>query len=373
MKKINFILCCFLVCCFCSIQEVVASDDGVFTITDEATFDQCLKTESVCRLMADMTLSNAKDVTTDLVIDLNGYALVADPSFQLKSGLISVGRGGKLTINDSKGTGKISTGPDGNVWAAIMMLRNGTGSELAELVINGGTIEGYYYGVVGNGNNHNTKITINGGTIQGLNTEDSAGIYQPQRGELIIQNGTIIGGTGIEIRSGDLTIQNGTIKAIASNFVKMVNGNGTTTNGVGVAVAQHTTKNPIHVLISGGTVSGQYAFYEWNPHNNNQDALNQISLAISGGDFTGLATGVHAVYSQDFTGFISGGKFNTDVTEYLSADSNVSSIIKEDSISTFKQENKKSNSVLLFVIVFLLSICIAIVVFCKKQKLFFFK
>lgn len=351
MKKINFIFCCFLICCFCGIERVVASDDGVFAITDEVTFDQCLKMESVCRLMADMILSSSKDVTTDLVIDLNGHALVADPSFQLKSGLISVGRGGKLTINDSKGTGKISTGPDGNVWAAVMMLRNGSGNELAELVVNGGTIEGYYYGIVGNGNNHNTKITINGGTIQGLNKEDSAGIYQPQRGELIIQNGTIIGGTGIEIRSGDLTIHNGTVKAIASNFVKMVNGNGTTTNGVGVAVAQHTTKNPIHVLISGGTISGQYAFYEWNPHNNNQDALNQINLAISGGDFTGLATGVHAVYSQDFTGFISGGKFNTDVTEYLSADSNVTSIVEEDSVSTFQQaKNKKSGGFILFLI-----------------------
>ena len=179
--------------------------------------------------------------------------------------------------------------------------------ELAELIVESGTIEGYYYGIVGNGKNHNSKITINGGTILGLNEEDSVGIYHPQKGTMVINGGTIKGGTGIEIRSGNLTINNGTIEGVASKFLKMKNSNGSTTNGVGVAVAQHTTKNSITVNINDGNISGQYAFYEWNPQSNSRTDLDKISLSIKGGKFTGVADGVSTVYSEDFKNFISGG------------------------------------------------------------------
>lgn len=372
MKKIQIYFVVFVLCFMTQIFGVQASDDGVFAVTDEATLDQCLKSEQACRLMANLTIKNSKDIASDLVLDLNGYNLLADPTFQLKSGLISVLHGGKLTINDSKGNGKISTGPDGNVWAAIMMLRSNQGTLPAELVVNGGTIEGYYYGITGNGNNHNTKITINDGVIKGLNQEDSAGIYQPQQGDVIINGGTIIGGTGIEIRSGNLAIQKGTIEATATKFIKMVNGNGTTTNGVGVGVAQHTTKNSIQVVISGGNISGQYAVYEWNPHNNDQEAIQRVHLSITGGEFTGLATGVKAVYSQDVTEFISGGKFNTDVTEYLSPNAQVTLKTTNSELDVFHESKEKKTNLLGWFLFFLFIVgSILSYVYCKKNKILF--
>ncbi len=374
MKRKTYFLILSLVSIFFSVNVVKASDNGVFKVIDENSFDECLKNAGICQLENDLEIKSLKEFSHDITLDLNGYSIIADPSLQLKSGLLVVNRNAKLTIEDSKGNGKISTGSNGNVWAAIQMIYNSKGTELAELVVNGGTIEGYYYGIVGNGNVHNTKVTINGGTIKGLNKEDSVGIYQPQNGDLIINNGTISGGTGIEIRSGNLTVNNGNISGIASNFTKVANKNGTTTNGVGIAIAQHTTKNPISVNIYDGDIQGQYAFYEWNPHNNNQESLDKISMHIYGGDFIGLAEGVHAVYSQDFTDFISGGSFNTDVTEYLTDDAKVTIKYSDETSSVFKEQDFKQKNII-FPIILIASVVGIIfgIIYCKKNKLLFFK
>lgn len=370
MKMRKSFLFLSLVCIFWGVNVVHASDNGVFKITDENSFEECLRSASNCQLENNLDFKSQKEITHDTTIDLNGHSIMADSSLQLKSGLVVINRGAKLTIEDSKGNGKISTGPDGNVWAAIQLIYDVGGDELAELVVNGGTIEGYYYGIVGNGKLHNTKVTINGGTIKGLNKEDSVGIYQPQQGDLIINGGTVSGGTGIEIRSGNLTVNNGNISGIAPEFIKMVNTSGTTTNGVGIAVAQHTTKNPIKVTIHNGNIQGQYALYEWNPHNNSQADLDKINMHIYGGNFTGLAQGVHTVYSQNFKNFISGGTFNTDVTEYLTS----AAKSFEQTSSVWNEQGTEQKSVLfpLFVIVSVVGILFGIV-YCKKEQLLFFK
>lgn len=369
MRKKTCILLLSLFSIFLKIHNVNASDNGAFKINDEESFDACLENASICQLTDHLNIKSKKRITHDTTIDLNGYTIIADPSLQLKSGFLTVDRKAKLTIEDTKKNGKISTGKEGNVWAAIQMIQDNHSTEVAELIVNGGTIEGYYYGIVGNGTMHNTKITINGGTIKGLNAEDSVAIYHPQKGELIINNGTISGGTGIEIRSGNLTVNNGTISGIAPKFVKMVNTNGTTTNGVGISIAQHTTKNPIKVAIHNGDIQGQYALYEWNPHNNSQEDLAKINMHIYGGNFTGLAQGVHTVYSQDFTHFISGGKFNTDVSEYQ-----VSSISSNEASTVFKEQVGESNHVLFpsLCILTIIGICLGIL-YCKRENLLFFK
>lgn len=341
MKQAKFIIL-LISCILFKVGVVNASDDGFYEVTDEAALNECLEKENACKLTQNINLTSKKVITKDLILDLNGHSLTADSSLNLKSGLITLNRGSKLTINDYKGTGKISTGEKDNVWAAINLLNDNDSNELAELIVNGGTIEGYYYGITGNGNYNNTKITINNGNIKGLNNDDSAGIYQPQIGELIINNGNISGGTGIEIRAGNLTVNNGSIQGTAKEFIKMVNGSGTTTNGVGIAIAQHTTKNPITVNINDGNISGEYALYEWNPHNNSEEDIKKISLHIYDGNFTGTATGVKAIYSEDFTKFVSGGKFNTQITEYLTDDAKTTSSVIETNTKLNVNENKKS-------------------------------
>lgn len=365
MKKI----CLIILCMFLFSLELSASDDGFDNVNSEESLELCLQTYSQCRLSNDMTFNSVKFISHDVIIDLNGHVIEPSKELKINGGLIKVSRGAKLTINDKSNTGKISTGDSGNVWAAIQMINENNTSNLAELVVNGGIIEGYYYGIAGNGNYHNTKITINNGIISGLYANDSAGIFQPQQGEIVINNGTITGGTGIEIRSGSLEINGGNIKAISDNFSKEVNENGTTTNGVGVAVAQHITKNPININIKGGTIEGQYAFYEWNPHGNSKTDLDKINISISGGTFTGYAQGVKSIYSEDKTGFVSGGKFSTDIGDYATSDAKLSSKLIENG-SDMVNINKSNKG---FVIVLSLVIVSALILgyyFVKNKVVF---
>lgn len=343
MKKFNYFITSII---FCLMPIIVwASENDIQEIKDVSALKECIDTSGFCKLGSRIQLHDVLTVSREVDIDLNGQTLTPDSEFKRNGGFIVVEHGAKLTINDSKGTGKISTGTKENsdVWGAIQLATKSDSGKVAELVVNGGSIEGYYYGVVGNGNIHNTKITVNGGSILGLNAEDSVGVYHPQQGDITVNGGSIRGGTGIEMRSGTLTVNEGKIEGIAPKFIKVVTAGGSTTNGVGVAVAQHTTKNPITVKINGGDISGQYAFYEWNPHKNTQSELEKINLQISGGNFVGTADGVSTVYSEDFTKFISGGKFNKSVSKYLTDDAEVVSRDVDGEIKDGKEDNGKSH------------------------------
>ena len=127
------------------------------------------------------------------------------------------------------------------------------------------------------------------------------------------KDSSVIGSqTGIEIRAGKLNVSGATITG-NGDFGCTPNDNGSTTNGVGVAIAQHTTKLPIDVTISGGTISGTYAVYESNPQTNDADSIAKVKLSITDGNFNGSTA---AVYSQDVKDFITGGLFTTDPTAY---------------------------------------------------------
>lgn len=358
----------FGILCMALVPGLVrASTDDFTSVATEDALANCLVTDKACRLSSNMEFSSFKNVKGDVILDLNGFELKPKEDLERTSGLISINRGGKLTLVDSKGTGKITTGYSGKVYAAINLIDNGDDGEgVAELVMNSGSLEGYYYGVVGNGKRPNTKVTINGGSIKTFNTEDSAGIYQPQDGKMTINGGVINGGTGIEIRSGKLTINAGTIKGVASNFLKEVNTNGTTTNGVGLAIAQHTTKKPIDVVVNGGSISGQYAIYEWNPHANPKDDIDKIKLTVKDGVFEGFATGVKCVYSEDLDNFIYGGKFTPNIDKYLADGANV--VSKEvESNEEEEVDNKKKSHAWVVVTISILGIAGVVVAVLYKK------
>lgn len=182
-----------------------------------------------------------------------------------------------------------------------------------------GTLTGEGSGITVNGNikdkdssNHNTsnKLILDGTTIN----VKGHGIYQAGYATTTFTENasTIAGSTGIEVRAGNLTVTNSTITGNGT-FKCAGNGDGTTTDGVGIAIAQHTTKLPINVTISGGTISGTYAVYESNPQDNNDDSIAKVKLSITDGNFNGSTA---AVYSQDVKDFITGGLFTTDPTAY---------------------------------------------------------
>ena len=141
-------------------------------------------------------------------------------------------------------------------------------------------------------------------------TANSTGIYAAGYAKWNIKDTTINGvDTAIEIRAGEMSIESGTFTASAVPTEVTPNGNGTTSSGSAMAVAQHTTKLPIAVSISGGTFEGYSAFYESNPQNNDEESIAKVNLEITGGVFNAVNGGSVAVFNQDCKGFISGGVF----------------------------------------------------------------
>ena len=159
----------------------------------------------------------------------------------------------------------------------------------AELTVNNGEISGDAFAISGNGTKSatsdqgNTVINIYGGKITSTN---AAGIYHPQDGVLTVTDGEITGTSGIEIRSGTLNISgDAEITATAEEFVIDDNGSGSTTDGAAIAVAQHTTKQPITVNITGGTFTGVVALNDSNIQNN--DGSSPVTIEIENGQLNG--------------------------------------------------------------------------------------
>ena len=304
---------------------------------DDASY--CLLTTAFDASQSGDTIKLERNVSVDsqiivkgktITLDLNGRSITVGKTVNLSSGVIYIGNDGYLTINDTSAekTGKIDVTTDRKwvnnkgvvtdnpaVWADIVIYpENG---KKAGLTINGGTFKAPYYPISGNGTDtavDSTTITINGGKF---NSTEGLCIYHPQNGTLTINGGTFEGQeSAIEIRSGNLNIAGGYFKASNTPTSTNPNGSGTTTDGSAIAVAQHTTRLPINVAISGGTFEGYSAFYHSYPQTNyDSDA---ISLSITGGVFKAINGGSVAVYSKDKTGFISGGKFSSVPSSYVS-------------------------------------------------------
>ena len=151
-----------------------------------------------------------------------------------------------------------------------------------------------------------------------LDTELGNGMYLAGYAETTIDDSVIDSSsensTGIEIRAGKLTINgNTTVKGGTGKTDIAPNGNGSTTNNVALAVVQHTTKLPISVTVNNGTLVGGAALFEQNAQNNDEDAIAKITLAVAGGSFSGQ------VYSENKSGFITGGYFTSDPTDYVAS------------------------------------------------------
>ena len=284
------------------------------------------------KLTKDVTLSSFAKIDRKTTIDLNGHTITCTYNWA-----IVVEKHNMLTIVDSSDAGGAIVCTDGEEGSRTAIF----GGDYTGIIIEGGHIKGVDYGVVlmgksssltvnggvieggdaaisGNGSLNettkqplygNTQIKINGGKVIGGN----AGIYQPQNGNLTINNGEITGKTGIEVRAGSLTVDGGTITATGDTISTNPNGNGTTTVGAAIAVVQHTTKQPINVKINGGSFNGVSALYEANPQDNPKDATKQVGIVVDGGTFNGA---VNKADDGSSLGVMD-GTFNSDVTAYV--------------------------------------------------------
>lgn len=154
--------------------------------------------------------------------------------------------------------------------------------------------------------NNAPKLVLNNVT----QTTEGTGMYLAGYANTTITGGSITGGnTGIEIRAGELTVNGATVVGNGVPTGVTPNGNGSTTDGAGIAVAQHTTKLPIKVTINSGDISGYSALYQSNPQNNGAESVEKVSVAVNGGTFKAINGGTCGVYSENNCVTISGGAF----------------------------------------------------------------
>ena len=284
------------------------------------------------KVLADSTMKTASLSQKSIVLDLNGCTVTAD------NRAFNVVSGATLTLDDSAGNGLLKINKAGSLTVGIVtgsggsfIMKGGTlevpeyavyitnGCNGDRILMQGGVVRADYgLCAIGNGTAHSAVVEVSGGEVYGnifgFGTNGSEG------------NGGVdfimTGGTGIEIRAGELSIS-GDAKAFGTGpLVTNPNESGSTTSGAAIAVAQHTTKQPINVTVSGNAqLKGTYGLYEYNPQKNEPEAIANVKVAIEGGTVeTNAPDSVKAVFSEDCTGFVTGGTFNTELPASAVAD-----------------------------------------------------
>ena len=147
---------------------------------------------------------------------------------------------------------------------------------------------------------------------------DEIAINQNGLSYVVINDGARLtaGETAVEVRAGALEINGGIFFASATPTEVSSNGSGASTVGAAVAIAQHTTAQPIRVEVNGGTFTAYTALNEADPEGNNS---RNVSIEINGGTFKKLddQTAGVVVNSDSNILTICGGTFDTDPSRYV--------------------------------------------------------
>lgn len=360
--------------------EVAATVGGV----EYATLNEALAAATdgqTVKVLANTTMTTGRVDGISITLDLNGCTVEAD------NRAFNVVGGGRLTLDDTAGGGVLKVNKVGSTLSLGIV----TGSK-GSAVMKGGTLEVPEYGIyttnddtgayvslqgglikaaygicaIGNGTEHSAKVEVSGGEVQagifGFGTngskgnggvdfvmtggaitstaEDAPALYLPAYySTATITGGTITGGTGIEIRAGELTVSGDAQISGIGPLESNPNGSGSTSSGAGIAIAQHATKQPINVTVSDNAkVVGTVALHESNPQKNDSEAIEQVKIAVTGGTLeTSAPDTAQAVYSEDCTGFVAGGAFNTELPVAVLADGSAMLVNEEGSVSVMDE------------------------------------
>ncbi|MCD8119349.1 MAG: hypothetical protein LUE29_07725 [Lachnospiraceae bacterium] len=346
------------------------ADNGVITLTSNVTLGEYWTVSGTVTLdLAGFTL----DLGSNRITVAGGASLTINDSSTENSGVVTSSdtsrvitvNGGTLIVN---GGTIISTGTSGGWGCAaigVFGTNDSTVTEYSTVTVNskatlkttGGSEDkpGYgvavwynsavtstyqCYGVTVNiyGTCTDAYLYVNGSitesvsgitfNISGATITGQYGIYAAGYATWNIENSTISGGaSGIEIRAGVLNVTNSKITASSTSSNTTENWNGATVTGAAIAVSQHSTSQKITVNIVNSTVSGYYGVLEVNTNETTNAA---VSVTISGESTYVSTTATDdvgaAVYSQNnsnedgmTTVTITGGTYNSDVSEYVSA------------------------------------------------------
>ena len=187
-------------------------------------------------------------------------------------------KGGELEIGaatlEAGGTYAISLFGDENVGGPSKVTLNGT-------KINGN------YGLFLNGGNSKANVwNLNDVTV---NTKGIC-LYLAGKGTTVINGGSFTAGAedaAIEVRAGTVSVIGADVTSNNPSYSVRANGNGSTTSGAAIAVAPHTTYNPVNVTVDGGTYTGAMAVSVANPQSSTGGCtvtVNATLKTLSGGN-----------------------------------------------------------------------------------------
>ncbi len=237
-----------------------------------------------------ITVNNGKTFKIDLGDNTVEQVTVKKGDVTVDNGKISNPGGQGLMINPiSEDSVHVTIGKDAEVsgrWAVTVFNVDNTDSASSTVDVYGKT-QGNIF-VSGNLHSGNTVVNVyDGAVVEGGNDKGNIGIAGNGWSTINIMSGaTVTGYTGVEVRAGVLNVEDGATiigTGVPTDFTP--NNNGTTTEGAGIGVSQHTTYLPINVNISGGTITAYTPLYQINSQDSTDEDLAKININVTGGTF----------------------------------------------------------------------------------------
>lgn len=269
------------------VYEMPEPIGGVITLTEQVT----LQTGYTVPEGVEEINLNGQKITTSTTLE--GYAikipsgldvLIRNGTIQtigdgiLAYGDLTLGNDLKITITGAEVVAVTALGSELTVDGAEIDNRSGFGIVIgnsdrdntidsipSKLVFNSGSVECHYFTVSTNNlYSAGCTIDINGGTFESTDS-DCPAIYLPAMCEVTIDNATITGASGIEMKMGDLTIGSGTtINATGEykpDYVPAPGGAGANGSAINIGAHQYGSDEGqaidvtnLHVTIQDGAV-----------------------------------------------------------------------------------------------------------------------
>lgn len=307
-------------------------EDPILLTSKSAGNNQQIKLNPGKYYMLDENISNvnfiglwgdyAEDASGETYLDLNNHKITAVgngyPAIYLATGSLNIIGSGQLIGGSSEkvhgaisvageSQKKLTIGKDVTVTAEVnqyCIVVEGAADQTtnqAEIILDGCTLNSEGSGITVNGlvtQDTQPKITLQNGTkIEAK----GHGIYQAGKSEVTITNAEIkAGDVGVETRNGTLNVGAGAVITGGTGKAgNTPNGNGSTAQNAGIAVAQHTTKGGITVNVSdGAAVSGGSALYVVNPQANEEPGDLKVTVDGEATKLTATNENGHAIFNQ---------------------------------------------------------------------------
>lgn len=296
-------------------------------------------------LQKDVVLSKTIGITDGrtITLDLNGFCVDLNSKiFFLRAN--GENKGGSLNI---EGKGKIR-----NTSAFVFVIFGATDSEGYSCKLSIGKdvdIEGTYaisiysagdnscynvnvdvYGrisgeqpiyVDGNIKNSNKAVQLNIHDNARVVCSDGSGIYLAGYAKTSIGEAKIESdGNAISIAAGELEVNGATIEGgSAEGFNAGSGGSISTKEASAIYAKQHGTNLPLKVVVNSGSFSAYIPLYQDKGQKGDSAAPEKVKIEIKGGEFkcNSEIEGSVSVKSEDKTGFITGGTFNSNPSKYV--------------------------------------------------------